>query len=721
MIRGGVEVRFGSHVDRQFAGVMRACLAKVCMLAGILTVAGTAWAAPAEPAAQPLDELQRAAVASLAFPPRTSPRALLDAAIRAADLEAHDVAADYLARLGAAVDAAGDRRADVLADLGDAVSSADLARLDRTLADRVPDVTAVVTEIRTASAARRRDSAWLARAAADLASPERGTRQAAAETLQRAGTAAVPALVAILTADATRAEDAEALPAARAAAGILAMLGPAAREPLLTWLGSDDVDRWPGVIRGLEAAAVTDISDFLFAPALVPDTPPAARAAARAALARRGIDPTTLTADAAIARLARRLDHTLSPAGLPRVDHLMLEPVAEPDDATRAFGDSVTGTVDRQVWNPETRSPEPARLSPRAARGRDAIHLARDLVALGAQESDVVHLVLLAQLEGLLVTSPDPDALPPAALRDPLTGPAGFDPETAADLLDEALVRDLCQAAAAVATAVMPVAASADAASSAAVSLTVRDALLRAVAVPDAALQFAAAATLARAGGPPPYRGSSRVVAALGHAATGTDTDLAVVAHPDRVVAAELAAGLARFGYRVETVRTGREAIFRARESADTTLVILGARINTPSAFETAQFLAQQGLGDQPTVLVVVDPLDDDGRGRYLQNLLLTFAELPCVGIVDRLDSFFRPVVDAETGAVLFPPRFPDALAQAAGPAAVDPATRTARAETRRARAAAAADLLEALHQGGWDVGPAVSGRYTQGVHAASR
>jgi len=690
-----------------------------------------AWAAAADPVpavpTQPLDDLQRAAVKSLEFPPRTTPPALLDAAIRAVDLEALDVASGYVARLVAALDAAGDRRADVLADLGDAASSADLARLERMLGDRAPAVLAVVGEIRTATSVRRRDPARLGRAAADLAAADRGSRQMAAETLARAGTAAVPELVTILAADTTRPEGADALPAARTAADLLATLGPAARDPLLCWLGSDDVDRWPGVIRSLEAAGVDDVTDFLLAPALVPDTPPAARAAARAALARRGIDPDTISTDAAIARLVRRLDRVLSPAGLPPVDHLLLEPILDPAAAPQAFGGSVTGLVDRHAWNAETRRPEPARVSPRTARSREASHLARDLVALGSRDPAVKRLVLLARLEDLLVSAAAADSLTPEALRQPLTGPDGFDPETAAALLDDAIVRGMCEAATATARAIMPPAGSGGPAADPAtvagtdVAPAVRDALLRAVAVPDAALQHAAAATLARAGGPPPYRGSSRVVAVLGHAATATGTDRAVVAHPDPVVAEHLAAGLARFDYRVETVRTGREAIFAARESADTTLVLLGARINTPSAFETAQFLAQQGLGDQPTVLVVVDPLDDDGRGRYLQRLLLTFGELPCVGIVDRLDSLFLPVVDAESGVELMAPRFPDALAQAAGPAAVDPATRTARAAARRARAVSAANLLEDLRQGGWDIGPAVGGRYTEGVHAASR
>jgi hypothetical protein len=199
------------------------------------------------------------------------------------------------------------------------------------------------------------------------------------------------------------------------------------------------------------------------------------------------------------------------------------------------------------------------------------------------------------------------------------------------------------------------------------------------------------------------------VLDALMHAATSTGGDRAVVAHPDTAVVDALATGVSRFGYEPVRVSTGREAIFAARAHADTVLVLVAARIATPSALETVQFLQQQGLGDAPAVLVVVDPLDDDGRGCFLMHLLMTFSDLQGMAIVDRLASVFEPVVDERTGGVTMPPRFPDMLAQAAGPPAVDPASREAGRLTRLARAREALTLLGQLSRRGWDVRPAAT------------
>jgi hypothetical protein len=235
----------------------------------------------------------------------------------------------------------------------------------------------------------------------------------------------------------------------------------------------------------------------------------------------------------------------------------------------------------------------------------------------------------------------------------------------------------------------------------------VRDPLVKALGVPDATLQFAAARALALAAGEPPYRGSSRVLETLLYAATASGRDRVVVAHPDLSVGHELAAGVSRHGYEPVVVRSGRQAIFAARGSADTVLVILAARLGTPTALETTQFLQQQGLGDVPPVLVVVDPLDDDGRGKYLTRLLLAFSALDRVAIVDRLESLFEPVTDPETGQQTLPPRFPDLVSLAAGPAAVDPTSRNTAAEVRLVRAREALGLLGRLGRRGWDVSPA--------------
>lgn len=669
---------------------IRAALLAACVSSAVL-------AARAEEGG--LDPLQQAVVDSLAFPRRTAPVELLEAAIRAAEVDATDAARDYFRQLGAALGAAGDRLPDLLADLGDAFDAVSLARLERSLAAQEPKVTEVVGAIRDAAALRRRDPRRLAAAAAALTSESAPDRTAAVEALARAGLDAVPTLVDVLG----RASDPRARELARA---LVADLGPAARQPLLAWLGSDDVDRWPAAIDALAATGpVAEVAEFLLAPAAVADAPPAARAAALAAL-RLERPP---SARAAAARIAARLDRLLAPAGLPAPDHLLLEPVADPAGAAAAFGGSVTGTVDSWVWDPRARRPVPASLPPRAVRAVEAVHLARDLAALGAEEPAQVRLVLLAQLEALLVTGGEPatvvERIGRQPLRAALTPPGGFSAATAAEVFELAVERGMWEAAAAVAAALEPEAGKEPGAP---LAVADRKPLVRALAVPDPALQFAAARTLALAAGDPPWPGSSRMVEVLAHAATATGDDVAIVAHPDVAAVQQLAAGVSRFGYRTVRVSTGRDAILAARSTADTTLVILAARLVRPTALETVEFLRNQGLGGEPPVLVVVDPLDDDGRGCFVQRLILAFRDEPCVAIVDGLDSFFTGTTGVDAGATTLAPRFADALAQTAGPAAVDPGTREAARAARFARARAALALLARLGRRGHDVSAAV-------------
>jgi hypothetical protein len=663
----------------------------------LLAVVTTDAAQP--PADPPLDAMQQAVVSSLAADRRTTPAAFLDAAIRAADVEATAVSLEWFGRLVDAIEDAGGDRLGILADLGDSVDQAALGRLERLLRPREPAVGKVVAAIREASRLRRRDPKTLARAVEGLRAPTVAAREAAALELARAREDALPVLVPLL--QSTAASDKQPRGLARE---LVALLGDDARQPLLDWLASEDVDSWPGVIEALDASGAEDIESFLLAPALVPDVPQAAREAALDVLARRsaarGGDSAAPDRNAAQHVLAERLDRTLSPAGLPTVDHMLLEPVTDPNAAAAAFGGGVTGVVERLVWNPQARRFDRVRMSPRAARARDALHVARDLAALDTRDTRGVNLVLLARVEALVERAGDASGLAPKELQTVLAGPDGFTPESAADVLDAAGAHGMWEAAAGVAAALAP------ARGEQAVKPlppAARKALVRALAVPNADLQFAAARSLALAAGDPPYAGSSRVLDVLLHAATATGSDRVVIAHPDVEVVDALATGVSRFGYEPVRVATGREAIFAARSSADTVLVLLGARIATPSAFETTQFLQRQGLGDVPPVLVVVDPLDDDGRGCFLSQLLMKFCDLDRVGIIDRLDSVFLPTVDETTGGVVTLPRFPDVLAQVAGPAAVDPASRDRARVARLGRAHEAFALLSRLSRRGWD------------------
>jgi hypothetical protein len=694
----------------------------------LLTIAliGAAGARAEDGAAAVPDSLAQAVLDSLAFPPRTTPAALLDAAIRATDVEAYDVASRYFSQLVERLEKAGDGRPDLLADLGDTADPAGLRKLERVLGARDENVPPNVQAMREMARARRRDPDRLRQAGDELASDKNAVRTAAFDRLARTGVDALPVLVEVL-----QGEDPAGRRARQLARDLVRRLGTEARQPLLAWLGSDDVAHWPGVIEAMAAAGAdddaSDVAVHLLAPALVPDVPPAARDRATRllrGLAARGLLPGAFTAaevappstGTATALVSRALDRVLSVDGLPAPDHLLMEPVLDPLTAAAAGG----RTVERFVWNPEARRLERLNLSPRAARAQEAMHLARDLAALGATDPQAIRLVLLARLESSLAFAGDPltaiDRVPPAQLQAAVTGPEGFDYDAAADVLEMAASRGMFPAAAAAARAILAAhvatdgdrpAGDGDAAEATPLPQAARGALLRALTVPDASLQFEAAQALALAGGDPPYRGSSRVAEILLQAATGTGEEIAVVAHHDAAVRETLATNLSRFGYRVEQVATGREAILAARAGIDTVLVLVGARTIRPTALETVQFIQRQAVGDVPPVLVIVDPLDDDARGKFLTRLLLTFSDLECVGIVDRLDSLFLPRIDPADGKLLGPPRFPDHLAQVAGPEAVAPAARQARATQRRARGGRALALLADLGRRGWDVSAA--------------
>jgi hypothetical protein len=161
----------------------------------------TACVAPASAAdgVRPMpDPLAQSVLDSLAFPPRTTPPSLLDAAIRAADVEAYDVSARYLSALAGLLEKAGDKRFDLLADLGDTADPASLRRLERVLGDRDEDVRPIVQAMREAARERRRDPARLTQAGDDLSSDKPATRAAAFDQLARAGVDALPVLVNLL-------------------------------------------------------------------------------------------------------------------------------------------------------------------------------------------------------------------------------------------------------------------------------------------------------------------------------------------------------------------------------------------------------------------------------------------------------------------------------------------------------------------------------------------
>lgn len=661
--------------------------AAVFLCASIAVGCGAAVAQ--SPREKQLDPLAQSVVDSLAQPPRTTPLEFLDACIRSSEVEAYSVSLQYFARLKDLLDKAGDARLEMLADVGDATDAGTLARLDRVLGDLQANVRPLLNEIQQASRLRRRDPVGLAKAITDLRSESFATRVIAADRLARVGVDAIPVLVNLLGTNDPLGKRARSI-----ARGLFQELGNDARQPLLAWLGSDDVTHWNGVIAALCACEATDVFEYLLAPALVADTPPPAQRRAIAAL--RLASTVNLDADLAIPLVARRLDRLLSPAGLPQAEA------------------TIQPTLQHFVWMPQEKRIQRRNLSPRAARALDALHLARDLEALNAIDPSIVNLVLLAQLEALLALGADPlsaiEQIKPAQLRDVLSGPEGFNADSVADILDMAVDRGLLAAAAAAAQALGNSSSTATekGAEAPLLSAPVRKALLRALAVPDATLRFTAARSLALAAGDVPYKGSSLVVKTLLHAATSTGIDRAIVAHPNIEIAQSMATGLSRFGYQTVRMSSGRDAVFKSRDSSDTVLVLLSARVLKSTAYETVGFIRQQSSGENPAVMVVIDPLDHDEHRIFWSRLNTIFSEFPGVAVVDRLDSFFQPTLDANSGKVIAEARFPDVLAHLAGPSAALPAVRKELAAIRLAHARQSLWLLGSLARRGWDVSAAV-------------
>ena len=693
----------------------------------------------------PLDSLSQAVVDSLAHPPRTAPTELLDAAIKASDVEASGVAKDYFKKLADVLEAAGDKRLDLLADLGDFADSGSLLRLQRTLGPSDPSVGPIVAAISEASRLRRRDPNRLSRAAQDLRAGSYAVRLAAIDQLARARVDALPVLVDLLQTDDPAGQQARSL-----ARGLVYDLRNDAIQPLLTWLDSDDLPHWPGVIAAIDACQNDAAYALLLAPACVPGTPPAAQERAIAALvlhAQRcrqaagdwgdgsvpqgGHERDVPDASAAIAIISQRLDHVLTPAGLPSTDHLL------PQTNER---------VERFFWNAAANQLVSVKLTPRTARSLEASHLARDLLALGVSDPDGVRLVLLSQLEEMLVTFENqvggPAEIPaenpvqdlekandpakdlargptqdlgtlikqidPKQLEAALTGPDGLDPIVVAEVLSMALEREMPEAAAAAIHVLENAYAHERNGSTTTLPPTTRKLLVHLLDASDDTLAYAAARSLVLSAGDPPYAGSSRVLAVLLRMATAHGTDRAIIAHPDVAVAQRLAADVSRHGYQTVRVSTGRAAVLAARESCDTVLMLLAARLTLPTVMETVQFIQQPGAGKSPPVMIVVDPLDDDARGKKLTRLILQAGDCPGVAIVDGLESFFQAPIDPDAGQKQSSARFPEVLATISDPSAADPAVRQQRAAARLARARESLNLLALLAGRGWDVRAAV-------------
>ncbi|NBP81758.1 hypothetical protein EBU58_13790 [bacterium] len=196
-------------------------------------------------AAEPQDPLAQAVIDSLRADRRTTPEELLEAVILASDVDAYELASEFLGQFVDVVAAMGDERESRLADLAD-LDPVGLIRTKRRLGALNPEAIDVLNAVQQASLRRYQDPAWLSEVSAGLSSPSSSERGKAFDILARAGIHAIPAAVEIL--NQPEPADEQARLGRALAWRLIHELGRPAREPLLNWLGSADVARWPGVI-----------------------------------------------------------------------------------------------------------------------------------------------------------------------------------------------------------------------------------------------------------------------------------------------------------------------------------------------------------------------------------------------------------------------------------------------------------------------------------------
>jgi hypothetical protein len=672
------------------------------------------------PAQEPQDPFAQAVIDSLRSTPRKTPEELLDAVILASDVDAFELASEFMAQFVELVAGMGNERDATLAALADR-DPVGLIRTQRRLGARDPEALQVIDAIQQASLRRYQDPTWLASTAALLSSPSSAERAQGYDLLSRAGIYAIPPAVELLN-QPEPADEPSRLGRALAWR-LIHELGESAREPLLSWLASSDVPRWPGVLRGLAACGSRREADYVLAPLLVIDSPPEVVEAATDAYRRLARGSAVPSRTQAVGRLTERLEALLVPKAL-MPEEIRLDGDGSPDltaddpvaiasipSAERGGDPNLLDAA--TLFDPQTSGIVRTRLSRRFLRGLQAAHLSRDLMALATDDPLAVRLAIVAQLEmiSLSVGLEHPQAS--AAILESLQGPNGIEPQLLADVIDEAAERGMHNAAAiAIRGVVDHFGPSVSGGDDAGLPSSIREALLRLLATPDLELRFQAASTLVDLTREP-FAGSSRVVETLAFCADSAGADRAVIAHPQQAVAVHLESYLAQYGFRSELAGRGVDVVPKATH-CDTQLVLLSARLGDPEALEVAQLIRKLPADEPIAVLIAIDPGDDAGAAtfrRQLESRLNGFEGqgLFWVTLTDRLPTLFEAEISPDTGEPLAEARLGSMLDRIDRESLLLAPRRSKLAAARLKRGEKAVQQLAVLAQRGIDVEQAVA------------
>jgi len=414
---------------------------------------------------------------------------------------------------------------------------------------------------------------------AQLQDPSPDVRHQALENLKKARAAAIGPMVAVLADAGRTAEHGRIL-------GALVAMRHEAVGPLTSLLERSDPRLMAQAIRALAAIEAKESLIYLLGPYTSDASDPAIRGAAAAAI-------------------KRLVGHLPSK---PQAIRLLREQAKAYFEGGQPVRPEADGRVTLWKWDAGTKQCTWRKYSPEDAALVLAARLARDAFALAKDDAEIRLLYLATMLEAAAYET---------GLDRPLqTGEGtaveeatGFGPEIIEDVLQYA-VEGGHTAAAAAAAQILGRSGKTD--------LLLRQGerpspLVLAVRHPDRRLRQAATNAVLRLQPKGPFPGSSYVPESLAFAAASTGTRRALVACTTMEFARGLAGMLARQGFDVDTVTTGRGAFQRAVSSPDYELALIDAAIEGP----TADILLQQLRHDYRTARLRVGLIARDG---YLQR-----------------------------------------------------------------------------------------------------
>lgn len=378
--------------------------------------------------------------------------------------------------------------------------------------------------------------------------------------LRAGGDAAVAALVAVL-ADQDRAGEYAVVQQA------LAAIGPVASAPLVAVLESGDPRLVALVLPVLGELNDPTVADYLLAPALAPDSPPAVVAAAQPAVAVYfGRVPTPAQA---AARLHERVRAALAKIGEPNFDPTAA--LAPPPLVWR--------------WDEQTRQIVGDRITARAGEILTAAGLAADARRILPASETIRRLYLTTLARAIAFSETEPGATARLEKARDVIARASID--ELQDLLSFALVDDQ-PAAAAVAARQLSTTGDPGLLLTHTPQLS---ALAKAVSHADRSLRFAALQAIMKLDPREPYPGAGRVAEALEYFARSHGTPRALVAADAPLEAGRIAGLLAEQGFEPDMATNTTGVLRLAQAASDYEVIYIDTALGMPGSGQLLQRL----------------------------------------------------------------------------------------------------------------------------------